>query len=438
MSAARLKSTVPRLSSIMGHPWRPSRFEATSSKSRRPGIERKGEAGQALALVALGMVVLLGFVGLGVDVGQLRYMKRRAQSAADSAAIAGAQELLFGDVSSASKANSVTNGFSDGAGGATVTVNNPPLSGPHTGNSLYVEVIVSENQPTFFMKILGVSSATVAGRAVATQTSGPACIFALSPTATNAILINGTQTITAHCGSMDDSSASQALLNNGTNTFSTTGNAVTGGYLNNGTGSISPTPTTGVPPISDPLSYLVQPTVGSCNHSTQVIDNGSNQTFTASPGVYCGGILLNGTNDILSFSPGLYIINGGNFTVNGTSTVTGNGVTFYITGGASVTLNGTSTYTLSAPTSGTYPTILFFQNRSDSSNATINGTNTSTFTGALYFSDAQLTYNGSGPLTAYSILVANTLVFNGASTINDNYTTLPGGVSPIANAVLVE
>jgi hypothetical protein len=415
--------------------WCQAKFEATSSKGR-PGVERKGEAGQALALVALGLVVLLGFVGLGIDVGQMRYVNRRVQSAADSAAIAGAQELLYGDVSVAAKADSATNGFTNGAGGATVTVNNPPQSGPHTGSSLYVEVIVSENQPTFFAKILGISSATVSGRAVATQTSGSNCIFALSPSATDAILINGSQTITAQCGSMDDSSASQALLHNGSGTFTTTGNAVTGGYLNNGSGSISPTPVTSVPPASDPLSYLGAPTLPTCTYHSQVIYNGSG-SYVASPGMYCGGMLVNGSLN-LTLNSGLYIINGGSLIFNGSGIVTGNDVMFYITGGASVTLNGSQTFQLTAQTTGNYAGILFFQDRSDTSNATVNGSATSNFTGALYFPATQLTYNGSGPLSAYTILVANTILLNGSSTINDNYTSLPGGVSPIANAVLVE
>jgi hypothetical protein len=237
---------------------------------------------------------------------------------------------------------------------------------------------------------------------------------------------------------VDDSSASQALLHNGSGTLTTTSNAVTGGYLNNGSGSISPTPATSVPPASDPLSYLAAPTVGSCTYPSQVIYNGSG-SYTANPGVYCGGILVNGSLS-LTLNQGLYIIKGGSLLFNGSGTITstGNGVTFYITGGASATLNGSQTFQLTAPTTGSLAGILFFQDRSDSSSATINGSNTSTFTGALYFPAAQLTYNGSGPLSAYTILVANTIVFNGSSTINDNYTSLPGGVSPISNAVLVE
>jgi uncharacterized membrane protein len=48
------------------------------------------EGGQALVFVALSLLVLTGVVGLSVDMGYLRYTKRRLQTAADSAAVAGA------------------------------------------------------------------------------------------------------------------------------------------------------------------------------------------------------------------------------------------------------------------------------------------------------------------------------------------------------------
>jgi len=42
----------------------------------------KSDAGQAIVLVALALVVVLGFLGLGFDLGYLRYTKRRLQMVA--------------------------------------------------------------------------------------------------------------------------------------------------------------------------------------------------------------------------------------------------------------------------------------------------------------------------------------------------------------------
>ncbi len=51
------------------------------------------DAGHALVIVALAMIVIWGFLGLGIDLGHLRYMKRQLQKLADAAALAGAMEL---------------------------------------------------------------------------------------------------------------------------------------------------------------------------------------------------------------------------------------------------------------------------------------------------------------------------------------------------------
>ncbi|HEV2399008.1 MAG TPA: pilus assembly protein TadG-related protein, partial [Candidatus Sulfotelmatobacter sp.] len=51
------------------------------------------QAGQALYLTAMSLVVLTGFLGLGIDMGAMRYEKRLEQTAADAAAIAGASDL---------------------------------------------------------------------------------------------------------------------------------------------------------------------------------------------------------------------------------------------------------------------------------------------------------------------------------------------------------
>src|SRR6202021_3022398 len=46
-------------------------------------MKRKNEGGQALVFAAVGLVVIMGFAGLGIDMGMLRYQKRLPQTAAD-------------------------------------------------------------------------------------------------------------------------------------------------------------------------------------------------------------------------------------------------------------------------------------------------------------------------------------------------------------------
>ena len=58
-------------------------------------MRRNSQAGQALVIAALGLTVLMLAAGLAVDMGYMRYQKRRLQTAADSAAIAGAAQVPY-------------------------------------------------------------------------------------------------------------------------------------------------------------------------------------------------------------------------------------------------------------------------------------------------------------------------------------------------------
>jgi hypothetical protein len=53
----------------------------------------RGERGQVLLIVILALVALLGVAAFAIDVGYAYYAKRQLQSAADAAALAGAQDL---------------------------------------------------------------------------------------------------------------------------------------------------------------------------------------------------------------------------------------------------------------------------------------------------------------------------------------------------------
>jgi hypothetical protein len=398
-------------------------------------IDSRSERGQTIVIVALSMTMLLSAAGIAVDMGYMRYERRLMQNAADSAAVAATAELNYGDYVTAGQTDAATNGFTNGVNGVTVAINTPPTAGQFAGQSNFVEAIVSQSVPTFFMKAVGTSSVPVSARAVGHLWGSPACIFALDPTATNAIKVTGSTNITAECGMMDDSNATQAFDKEGSGAFTTTSNGITGGYTETGSGSISPAPVTSVPPQADPLSYLTPPTVPTCTYPSQVNYTGSG-TNTAMPGNYCGGIHQTGSNN-LTFNKGTFIISGGSLNLNGSGTDTANEVTFYITGTASVSFSGSQTYMFTAPTSGSLAAILFFQSKSDTSAATVTGSATSQFNGALYFPGAQLSYNGSGPLTAYTILVADTIIINGSASINDNYSSLPNG-SPIKTSILAE
>jgi uncharacterized membrane protein len=146
-------------------------------------MKRKKESGQTLVL-ALGalLLILLPIMGLGIDFGYFRYQQAQLQTAADAAAIAAAGELSYSVSCScnalqvAGQDASAANGFTNGVNAATVSVNNPPQDSqdPNNGNVNFVEVVITQTEPTFFSKALGVTSITLGARAEATQSTNGA------------------------------------------------------------------------------------------------------------------------------------------------------------------------------------------------------------------------------------------------------------------------
>jgi len=420
-------------------------------------MKRRKEAGQALVFTAIGLVALLGFVGLGIDMGVLRYQKRLQQTAADGAAIAGATNLTYGGVQTGAQNAAASNGFTDNTGGGacaapptnlavssvTVTVCNGPLLGPHAGDTNYVEVYVTAGQPTYFMKIFGVNSETITARAVATSLAGGAsgntsgCLYSLGLPASSieGVNINGTATLNATtCGIVDNGNyntkGNSLTVNAGS--FGVSGSALVsgpGGTVTCSSGQSS-CPQYGTPSAPDPMSYLMPPAVG-----TPV-----NWTGNAVPGTTYNGISINGGT--VNFPSGTYVLDGGSFVCHGNPTITGTGVTFYFTNGATITCSGTDTIQFSAPSSGPYAGVLFYQDPNDTNGPTLGGTTGTYFNGILYFPRSQITFFGNNTTIDTGIVIADAFALSGNPTVNlSGAAGIPGGLPPgftAGNAHLVE
>jgi hypothetical protein len=400
-------------------------------------------SGQVFVLICVSLVAIMGMIAVVTDFSFLQDQRNMMQTAADSAAMAGSEELNYGDQVAAGRADAASNGYTNGAGSVTVAINNPPSTGPNASNSEYVEAIVTKPELTYFLRVLGVRTITVSARAVAYEGSGPNCIYVLDPSATSALSASGSASIQSGCGVVVDSSAWNAIALSGSASISAATIGVVGGYVGPGS-SFTPTPKTGLIAGSDPLAYLQAPIVGSCAHTNFSLSNPgtSGAYYQVYAGTYCGGITI--SNGFVNFNAGTYVLAGGGLTANGGPTMTGAGITFYNTTGTGgykgINLGGGSTSNFSAPTSGALAGILFFQDRSipaGSGGSVISGSSTSTFDGALYFPTTTLSYSGSSSLNGYSIVDANQLTLSGSASVGSNYSSLSGG-SPIKGTILAE
>lgn len=380
------------------------------------------QRGQVLPFVAILIGVLLGFSALAVDVGYLRYQQRIQQSATDSAAVAGAAELLYGtNFQTAAKADAATNGFTDGVDGIIVTPVNPPASGNYTADAGAVQVTISGPRPTFFMKIFGTPSVTVTTRAVATASiaNNRNCLYLLNPNGNgnlNDSTFNG-----ASCGVV--------LNTNGPNLHGSTFNAASieyGGSPPNINGATFPnaTPVPAIP-ASDPCLQIPGCAYLTNNPPATTPCAALPTSGSATPGCYNSGSL-----DDLTLTTGLYVFDGPIALNKGTVQSGNGGVTIYITPSGTLNLNK-GTLNLSAPTTGATAGVLFYDK--NSANAPNFNKTSNTFTGVLYFPNADINYNKAGG--GYEVLIFGGANFN-KNTMN--FTGASQGGSYIHNAVLVE
>ncbi|MBU8914612.1 hypothetical protein BGM25_00940 [Bacillus sp. FJAT-29953] len=130
------------------------------------------ESGQSLVLIAVSLVALLGFTSLVTDVGYMYFQKSNLQKAADSAALAGAQDLP-----NASTAKNTAENYANANGvkKSEITSINPS----YQSNPTKIEVKLKRNVSFNFARVLGFTDTDISARAVAqnSQWDGEALPF---------------------------------------------------------------------------------------------------------------------------------------------------------------------------------------------------------------------------------------------------------------------
>lgn len=419
----------------------------------------RDERGQILVLSAFVIVALLAFAGLVIDVGYLYAEHRQAQNAADEAALAATYELFNGrsvaDATTTALAYADENGFDNSGGSSTVTVNIPPTSGAHVGDPLYVEVIVSEQPPTFFIHVLIPGSSTVQARGVAGFPLFPVpyALVVLDPDDCQSFRQQGNASLTIAGGGVmvNSSCPSDALSKTGAGDLIVEGSIdVYGGYDVGGSGTISPEPNSVSWTVSDPLASLSPPSLGSpapgssgtaVNPDTWTVTSGGD--FTLYPGTYYGGFYSNCTCTI-TLQPGIYIMAGGGFSKAGGARFVGDGVMIYVTENPTdptgdgapkpFDLTGSGAMDLSPPTSGPYEGITLWQDEAITADFKMRGSN-DLISGIFYAPGATLDISGDSQFGTVQLIV-NSFQLSGNSPLDLTYGEFRTFEAP--DVVLVE
>jgi len=323
-----------------------------AARARRTLRSKRGSVAIQLGLM---MIIILGMVGLGVEITFVLYKQRQMQSAADSAAFGGATALMRGypaDFRIESRAVAAAVGFVNGVDGVAVTVNRPPTLGSQAGNNNAVEVIVSQPQHLGLVSLFREGLFQVGARAVALiGSSSLYCVLGLDPTATQAVYLQNNAIVgNPECGVAvnSDSDAALYLRNNAEikGPVSVHGNWSLANHA-----ELSGDPVVNhAPTITDPYAGVALQPIPSCTGQTSKEDDGG--TINLTEGHFCNG--WNYTNNItINLAPGTYYIDkklvvGNNATLNGTD------VTLIVNGDYAIDFSNNAQITLTAPSTGAY------------------------------------------------------------------------------------
>jgi Flp pilus assembly protein TadG len=383
----------------------------------------RDESGVVAVLTALALTVLIGIVGLAIDVGMWYRTDRALQNAADAAVIAAA--LNSGaSYQSEAKAVAAKYGFVDGANGITVTASNNQTC-PGGATDCYLVTIAQASPPQFFSPVVGNFAPSLAGSAMAgaSQTHSY-CLLALASSGTDpAILGNGSPFADlSNCSLMSNTGATC----HGHNLNATYGDAH---GTNNGCGI---TELSNVATVADPYyalhTHIPSNPCGSTASSFPQEDkhggglSGNNvwgqknkttsmvlgdPPTVANHGIVCGDLQLAGNVTLTTASPGsLLVIENGRLDLNGNTLQTASraGLTIIFSGpavaGQSYTHSptGGGTLDIQAPTSGTWSGIAMYQDPALTSGVDITYAGNSptwNITGVVYLPHASVTFKGA-------------------------------------------
>lgn len=436
---------------------RARRYNATLRQ--RVGALLGNEEGAIAIWLSIGLTGLLGFAALAVDVGSFHLSKNQLQIAADTAA-RGAVSLLPDETAARAAAVNYAAMNLPPAQHGTALQSNDVLIGnwdadagtftdgasPLNAVQVVVRRTAANGNPVgaMFGQVLNIDSVDVISSATAVKGSVANCLLALDSSSAEAVKVDSNAGITASgCGITVNSTSSSALSADSNATISVDGICVAGDYSEASNSHISPEPTIGCDPVSDPLASLSAPSYGGCDENGLSLDNYSGPPLA--PGVYCGGLEIKNDSTVV-FDSGVYVITGGDLLVDSNAAISGAGVSFFFADGASIQFDSHSSVDFTASTTGSLAGILFFQDRGYETEHVFDSNNVSRLEGTVYLPTSTFRSDSNtqiGTSSAYSIYIAKRFALdsNADLIINADHGSssvpLPSGLAGSTNRLVM-
>ncbi len=394
--------------SVVCHPERQRRVSKTvveilrfaQNDKRKSYNHKKGERGQAIIMIVFSIIGIVGISSLAIDGGNALIDRRRTETAASAAALAGAVARIKGENwRAAALAAAKMNGYDNNGVTNTVELNTPPLSGPYVENSEYIEVIVTSHLQTYFGSVVGVPQITSVANVVSRtkparygQMFDGYALVSLAPHSNCdtkiSFWIHTEATIKLTGGGIfvNSDNAECAFMQFGSGSIrvqDTSPITVVGGADIQKTKLISPAVVqTGAVPISYPPAFQM-PKVG-CGSKIAEVDL---LTGSMTPGNWeePGDFPPEGVHNLEN---GVYCISG-DVVVGEGGRLTGNGVLLIIEQGE-VRISGHAEVQLSAPKNGNEAGLLIYMPLDNHSRISINGNANSNYRGTILAPSANI------------------------------------------------
>ena len=397
-------------------------------------------------MIAFMSMILIAFVGLVVDGGELTAQTRASQSAADGAALAAAYDILNTGFSLA-EATTLAQKVALQNGVPATDMAMVYLQSDHTSTATtpaqvaYVKADVTHVFTTLFLPIINIDSAQVTTHAEVhlAPANGGCALCILDPSATNAFNFNSSGNFDVVGGPIQVNSNAGVALNAAGqgNLTSTVAINVVGGIGN--PSALSNPHSTGRPVIPDPYASVPLPSTLYTVRGP-FSSNSSNQTIQ--PGIY--STLNFGGSGNTTMAAGVYVVTG-SLSFTGSGNLDGSsGVMIYLAcsayptpctnvagagqAGATFSMTGSGNILLKGISVAPYTGMALYSDRNNISATNLSGSGNMDLTGTVYAARSQFTLGGGGALSVASRIVTGQFVMNntGGSTCSfvatQNYT----------------
>lgn len=419
--------------------------------------------GNAMIIAAAALPLLIGSAGLATDTIQWALWKRQLQRAADSAAIAGvydrvAAKATTGTAAAVDKDLGINNSLNSTDFPLQVKTVTYPADDATKSLKNQVKVDLAVQRPLSFSSMFMANAPMIktSATAAAVSVEGEFCVLSLQNNSKTGIQATGNASITMDCGMMTNSTSTNAAAGQGSSAVTATTLAAAGGIQQSSNWTVdSYQPYS--PALEDPYKDLEPDSndLSTCANSPPSLSiNNSNSGLVVSGGA-CYSSLSIGTNRTLTFKDGVYVISGGSVNIQGTFNLI-NAVLLLTnkdTGAqpiGSLDMNASGQINATSMKTGKWSGMAIYQDRRAIDNAPtgnissnspnrINGNSTNKITGAVYFPNQQLTYNGNGTGSATCTqFVSKRIFWSGNSGINNFTAKCPGlGINVIQTSLRV-